>query len=110
MRRVSPYVTRDQDQREFLLIPGQGDTCNVDLKMQRVGVEEPEPADGLYVARKRHSLLFDQVELIFSDLLRAEEFGRLVKVLGELGHPANISGDGGGCVVANLEILQHPLS
>jgi hypothetical protein len=50
------------------------------------------------------------VQLIFSDLLRAEEFRRLVKVLGELGRIANIGGDGGGCVVANLEILQHPLS
>jgi hypothetical protein len=34
----------------------------------------------------------------------------LTQVFGELGDTQNVGPDGGGCIVANLEILQHPLS
>jgi hypothetical protein len=31
-------------------------------------------------------------------------------MFGEAGNAAQVGGDGVGCVVANLEIFQHPLS
>jgi hypothetical protein len=82
-----PDLFRAQDDREFLLIPGQGDAFDTDLKMHCVGVEKTEAADGLYVGGKRHSLLFDQVQLILSDLLWPSAFAK---------HFANVARKGGG--------------
>jgi hypothetical protein len=64
--------------------------------MEGVGVEKSESANGLNVGRKRHALHFDQVQLIFSDLLGAEQLRRFAKVFGKLGNAADVGGDGGG--------------
>jgi hypothetical protein len=85
-----------QNDWKLLLIPGQWDAFDGDLAMQRVGVKKSETANGLDIGRKRHSLLFDQVQLILPDLLGAEQFRRLAKVLGKLGDAADIGADGVG--------------
>ena len=46
----------------------------------------------------------------FPDLVWTEQIRRFAKMLGKLGDASNIGGDGVGCVIADLEILQHPLS
>src|SRR5260370_7842511 len=63
------YLRRTQNHREFSLVPGQRDAIDADGKMKGVGVEKSESANGLYVGRKRHALLFDQEHFICSHLL-----------------------------------------
>ena len=99
-----------QNHREFLFVARQRDAVDADGKMQRVGVEKPESANRLNIGRQRDLFLLDQVQLIFPDLFRSEQIGRFAEVFGELSDAANVSGDGSGGVVANLEVLQHSFS
>ena len=62
------------------------------------------------VQTESDSLFFNQEELIFPDLVWTEQIRRFAKMLGKLGDASNIGGDGVGCVIPDLEILQHPLS
>src|ERR1035441_8228124 len=101
------YFRRAQNHRQFPLVPRQRDAIDTDGTVQGVGVKKSESANGLYIRRKGDTFLFDQVQLIFADLLRAEQFGRFAKVFGKLGDVANVGGYSGGCIVANLEIFQH---
>jgi hypothetical protein len=75
-----------------------------------VGVEKPERADGLDVGGLRHSFLFDQEQLIAANMLGIELIGWFGEVPSELGDDMQVNTDGGGRVMTNLEILQHPLS
>jgi hypothetical protein len=50
-----------QDDGKFFLIPGQRNPFDLDLPVQGVAVEEPEPADGLNVGRDLYSLISEQV-------------------------------------------------
>ena len=45
-----------------------------------------------------------------SDLFRAELVGRFIEVFGELGDRTDVARNGCRRVVANVEIIQHPLS
>ena len=60
------------DDRQLSLISGEGYPFDADKTVQRVGIEESQPAYNLDVSWQCYSLLFDQEQLILSDLLRAE--------------------------------------
>ena len=99
-----------QDDRKLLLVPGQGNAFDGNLPVQRMGVEKPKSGDDLDVGGQGCALLLAQKQLVLTDVLRAKLVWRLPEMFGESGDAAQVGGDGVGCVVANLEILQHPLS
>jgi len=78
--------------------------------VQCVPVKETERTDGLNVRGEFDPLFIEQEQLPRPDLFRAELVGWLVEVLGELGDRADVSSHGRRGIVANAEILQHPLS
>jgi len=55
-------------------------------------------------------LLFDQEQLIAANVLATELIGWFAEVAGKLGDDVQVNPGGGGRVVTDLEILQHPLS
>jgi hypothetical protein len=74
------------------------------------GIEKPECADDLDVSGLRHSFLFDEEQLIATNVLGFELIGWFGEVPSELGDDMQVNPDSGGRVMTNLEILQHPLS
>src|ERR1035438_889158 len=99
-----------QNHGELLLVPRQGNPVDLDLPVERVLVEETERADRLNIGRELYSSFVEQEQLPRPDLFRTELFGRLLEVFGELGDRADVASHGRGSVVADAEILQHPLS
>lgn len=61
------------DDWQFSLVSGEGHALDADLTVQRVGIQEPQPANNLDVSWQCYSLLFDQEQLILPDLLGAEQ-------------------------------------
>lgn len=43
-------------------------------------------------------------------MLWTEMIRGLAEVLGKFGHATHVGGNGRGCVVANLKVIQHSLS
>ncbi len=99
-----------QDHGELVLVPWHGDAANLDLLVERVRVEEPEGADGLDVGGRAGVLDVEEMQLPVADFVGAEAVGRPVEVVGELGDTPDVGGYGGRGVVADAEILQHPLA
>ena len=81
---------------------------DADLTVQRVGIQEPEPTNGLDVGRLGHSLLFNQKKLILTNVLCTELIWRLTEVFGELGDAQNVGPDGGGCVRISVRRKRDP--
>jgi hypothetical protein len=59
---------------------------------------------------REHFLLFNQEQLVLTNLLGTEPVGCFAKVLGKLGHCAQVNPNGNGRIPADLEILLHSLS
>jgi hypothetical protein len=57
----------------FLSYLGKGMRSMPTRGVQRVGIEEPQPAHNLDVSGQHYSLLFDQEKLILSNLFRADQ-------------------------------------
>ena len=107
-KRLDLFAAHDDWQ--FSLVSGEGHALDADLAVQRVGIQEAQPAHNLDVSWQRDSLLFDQEQLILPDLLGAESVRRFVKVLGEVGNSTDVGLNSRGGIVADLKILHHPLS
>ena len=75
-----------------------------------MGVQESQRADQLNTGGLRCLLVLDQEQLVLANLLGAELVGWLVEVSSKLGDRVQIEANRGGRIVADLEILQHPLS
>jgi hypothetical protein len=60
------------DDWQLSLLSGEGYAFDADKTVQRVGIEEPQPAHNRDVSWQCYSLLFDQEQRILSDLLRTE--------------------------------------
>ena len=87
-----------------------GDVLDHPGHAQRRLIEEAEGTHGLLERRPRHVFLLDEVELVGAHVLRPEMLGRGVKMLGKLGDTAQIRANGMVRVVAELEIVAHPLA
>ena len=99
-----------EDQGQLSFAPGKGDAFDGDFLVQRVGVEEAEGTDHLDESGKRHLLLLGEEQLIEANMLSAELIGWFAEVLSERGDGVQVKSNGGFRVVADLKILQHPLS
>ena len=99
-----------QDGRELPLPSWEWNSLNANLPVQCLRIEEPQRRDHLDIRGLREPAFLDQKQLIGADVLRAKLVRRFAKMLGELRDLQNVGSDGGGGVVANLEILQHSLS
>ena len=85
-------------------------SCHKNFPLERLGIEKPECAHRLDAGGQRYLLLFDQEQLIAANVLATELIGWFAEVTGKLGDDMQVNPGGGGRVVTDLEILQHPLS
>src|SRR5262249_11056473 len=97
----------DGRQRPGLLAVGNhGDDAGA---LQGDAVEETQGADGLVEATPGGALA-EQVELVLPRVLGAEVLRGAAKVLGEAGDGADITIDGPGAVVAQLQVMDEALT
>src|SRR6266852_2426967 len=98
-----------QDQRQLSFAPWKRNAFDRDLAVQCVGIEKAQRADQLDASGLRCLFVLDQEQLVLANMLGAELVGWLMEVFGELGDRVQVKTDGGGRIVADLEILQHAL-
>jgi len=112
--RNHPYTTRDlrptQHRGQLLLAARMGDALDHPGDAQRRVIEEAEGTHDLLERPPRHMLLLDEVELVSAHVLRPEMLGRGVKVPRKLSDTAQIRAHSMLRVVAELEIVTHPLA
>ena len=77
---------------------------------ERHVVEEAQGTDRLHDERPRDVPLMHEIELVLADLLGAQLLWGGPKVLGKLGDTAEISRDSFWGIVAQLEVIAHPLA
>ena len=106
----SPHFIAAQNQRQLPFAPWKRDAIDGDFPIERVGVEEAQSADHLNEGRLRHLFLLDEEDLILANMLGVELIGRLAEMSSKLGDGVHVNPDRGWRVVAELKILQHPLS
>ena len=99
-----------QDDGQLFLRPGEGDVFNNPLLVQTHPVEEPQGTNGLLELAPGTVFLLRQKDLILANLRRTQQMGRTTELLGELGHPIHIQGNGPIGIVADPQILDHPLA
>src|SRR5271168_2372634 len=104
------HFSAAQNQRQLPFAAWKRNAIDGDLAMERVSVEETKSADHLHESRLRHLLFFDEEDLIPADMLSVELIGRHAEMPSKLGDGVQINPDGGWREVAELKILQHPLS
>ena len=99
-----------EDHGELLGALGEGEVLDREGPAECLPVEEAQGADGLVEGGPGCPGLLDEVDLVLADVGRAEEVRRLAEVPGEGGHPLDVGLDGLRRVVADPEILDHPLA
>src|ERR1039457_4889277 len=78
--------------------------------LQRLDVEETDPAEMLNDRIGLELSLAEKIRLIVTNMIRPELVGRAVEVTRELLNGAEICAYRAGCVIATLEFLEHQLS
>jgi len=104
------YFFAAQDPRQLSFPAWKRNAFDRDLPVQRVGIQESQCADRLNIGGRRHVLLLHQEQLIAANVLGVELVGWPAEVPGKLGNRVQINPDRRRRELADLEILQHPLS
>jgi hypothetical protein len=99
-----------QNQWQLSFPPGKRNAIDADFPAECVGIEKPQCADSLDISGLRHSFLFDEEQLVAANVLSTKLIRWFTEMPSELGDDMQVNADGGGRVMTNLEILQHPLS
>lgn len=99
-----------QNHRQSSFAPRKRDVLDGDLPAERVGIEEAQRANHLDVGGQRHLFLFHEEKLVLANVFRTKLVGWFVEVMSELGDRVQVNANGGGRVMADLQILQHALA
>ena len=89
---------------------GLGNILNHPGLLERDTVEEAERTDNLDDARPGEVPFLDEIELILADMLRAEAVWWGPKVLGKVGDTTQIAIDRQRRIVAQVQVVVHPLA
>src|SRR5438132_7427984 len=100
------HFVATQDDREGLRLLGVRDRVDHPRAMQGGLVQKTEGTHGLD-EDAFGDLPLEEMELIGADVFRTEAIGCGAKVLGELGHIAQIPIDGAGGIVADRPVFEH---
>lgn len=89
---------------------GPGNLCDIPRPLHRDFVEEAEGRDDLTEGAVRDLGLFDQEDLVLSDIPEVYSRGRASEVLSKLGHVADVVCLGMRREVTDAHFLDHSLT
>jgi hypothetical protein len=103
-------LLRTEDIRERLPLFRRGRHLHGPLSTKRDAIEEAKSAEDSSEGAGRKTTVFEKVEEIGADLVRAEQVGGFAEVLGEGRDCADVGLLRAGCEVAHTHVIEHSLT